>query len=279
MKKFYFTGGLPRSGNTLLCSILNQNPNVYATGMSCLPEVFLRLLKIAEDDIAYQTSPCPENLQNVFVNLFETFYGHRDEEVIIERSSWTTPFNYQVLDQYCPNDVKILILVRPVVDVIKSYLKICEKSPLFYINQQYNFIDESTLYKSEIETKVDLILQKEGEVDRNLYSMKWLIDNNYTDSVRVLDYDTFISDPKKYIKHLYEWYDIPKYDHTYEDLNQVGVYGVPYRDNEYLRADGVHTIRTDKIEKIKNDIELPSHVIDFCNSLNVWEGKIKHLGD
>ena len=84
MKKFYFTGGLPRAGNTLLCSILNQNPNVYATGMSCLPEVFLRLLKIAEDDIAYQTSPCPENLQNVFVNLFETFYGHRNEEVIIE---------------------------------------------------------------------------------------------------------------------------------------------------------------------------------------------------
>ena len=109
MKKFYFTGGLPRAGNTLLCSILNQNPNVYATGMSCLPEVFLRLLKIAEDDIAYQTSPCPENLQNVFVNLFETFYGHRDEEVIIERSSWTTPFNYQVLNAPTKNKMVFCI--------------------------------------------------------------------------------------------------------------------------------------------------------------------------
>tara|TARA_Y100001938_G_C8073852_1_gene424742 strand:- start:43 stop:882 length:840 start_codon:yes stop_codon:yes gene_type:complete len=279
MKKFYFTGGLPRAGNTLLCSILNQNSKVYATGMSCLPEVFFRLLKMAEDDIAYQTSPCPESLQNIFVNLFETFYKHRDEEVIIERSSWTTPFNYQIVSEYCPNDVKILILVRPVVDIVKSYLKICERSPLFYINQQYNFIDKSTLYKSEIETKVDLILQKEGEIDRNLYSMKWLIDNEYTDNVRVLDYDTFISDPKKYIEYLYQWYDIPKYEHTYEDLNQVGDYGVFYSDDVYLKAHGVHTIRTDKIDKIENDIELPDHVVDFCNSLNVWEGNIKHLGD
>ena len=279
MKNFYFTGGLPRAGNTLLCSILNQNPDVFATGMSCLPEVFFRLLRIEEEDIAYKTSPTDESLQNIFTNLFETFYQHRDEEVIIERSSWTTPYNYQVLSDYCPNDVKIVILVRPIVDVVKSYLKVCEKSPLFYINQQYNFIDESTLYKSEVETKVDLILQKEGEVDRNLYSMQWLADSEYTDTVRVLDYDTFISNPKKYIEYLYEWYGIPKYKHTYENLKQVGDYGIPYADSENLRAPGMHSIRTSKIKKIKNNIKLPNHVVDYCNSLNVWKGKIKHLGD
>jgi hypothetical protein len=41
----------------------------------------------------------------------------------------------------------------------------------------------------------------------------------------------------------------------------------------------MHSIRTSKIKKIKNNIKLPNHVVDYCNSLNVWEGKIKHLGD
>ena len=29
-KKYYFMGGLPRSGSTLLSSILNQNPRFYS---------------------------------------------------------------------------------------------------------------------------------------------------------------------------------------------------------------------------------------------------------
>ena len=278
MKKYYFTSGLPRCGNTLISSILNQNPNIFATGLSCLPEVFYRLLTIAEDDIAFNTSPCPENLQNVFVNLFDTFYKNKKEDIIIDRSNWITPFNYPVLHEYCPNDVKILILVRPMVEVIKSYLKVCQNSPLFYINQQYNQIDKSTLYKSELETKVDLILQKEHEVDRNLYSIKWLVDNDYAENVRILDYNDLIDNPKESINFLYEWYDIPKYNHDFKNLKQVSEYGVRYTDNEYLQAD-LHTIRTNGIEKLDNDIELPDHLVKLCESLNVWEGKIKRLGD
>jgi len=36
MKDIYFLGGLPRSGNTLLSSILNENPSVYCSPISPL---------------------------------------------------------------------------------------------------------------------------------------------------------------------------------------------------------------------------------------------------
>ena len=43
MKKYFFLAGLPRCGNTLFSSILNQNPNIKVTANSLLPEIFLAL--------------------------------------------------------------------------------------------------------------------------------------------------------------------------------------------------------------------------------------------
>ena len=39
MKRLYFVAGLPRSGSTLLCNILMQNPAIYASATSGIPEV------------------------------------------------------------------------------------------------------------------------------------------------------------------------------------------------------------------------------------------------
>ena len=38
-KKFYFLCGLPRAGNTLLTSILNQNPDI-----ACTPNAFTSVI-------------------------------------------------------------------------------------------------------------------------------------------------------------------------------------------------------------------------------------------
>ena len=43
MKKVYFISGFPRAGNTLLSSILNQNPNIHSTGHSFLPDLFFAI--------------------------------------------------------------------------------------------------------------------------------------------------------------------------------------------------------------------------------------------
>ena len=43
MKKYFYFTGLPRAGNTLLSAILNQNPSIYATGHSFLPDLFFAI--------------------------------------------------------------------------------------------------------------------------------------------------------------------------------------------------------------------------------------------
>ena len=52
-KKIYFISGFPRAGNTVLASILNQNPKIKTTAHSVLPDVIQQLDKI-KDLYAYQ---------------------------------------------------------------------------------------------------------------------------------------------------------------------------------------------------------------------------------
>jgi hypothetical protein len=276
MKKFYFICGFPRSGNTLLTSILNQNPNIFSTGLSSLPDIFYRLILMTGDSESYLTCPSRNNLHNLFTDIFNSYYKDQKEEYIIERSNWITPFSYPLVNDYCPNKVKIILLVRSIKDIVKSYLNICRKSPGFYINQEYNKLDHTTLYKSEIEEKINIIFRKGDWIDQTLYSIKWLIDNNHTKNIRFLDYDDIVNDSQKAIKSLYEYYDIPTFQHNFNDMKQVIEYGIEYSDMTYLKAD-LHTIRTNSIGKVENDICLPDYIIEKCDRLEIWKGKIKNL--
>jgi len=43
MRKIFFLVGLPRAGNTLLGSILNQNPDIAVTANSITPDILYAL--------------------------------------------------------------------------------------------------------------------------------------------------------------------------------------------------------------------------------------------
>ena len=74
------------------------------------------------------------------------------------------------MEQYCPNEFKLIFLLRNPLDVIKSFLKLSIDYPDFYVNKQYNYIDKTTLYRPEEEEKIDLITQKNTFFDWSFYT-------------------------------------------------------------------------------------------------------------
>ena len=136
-KKIYTLSGFPRSGNTLLASILNQNPLVQTTGHSIIPEMLYVLENVKKSPV-YLTFPDSKSYNNVMKNIISNYYKDWKADYIIERGDWFTPFNFNMFKKYAPNEIKTVILVRNIIDIIKSYLKLCENNPLFYINIQYN---------------------------------------------------------------------------------------------------------------------------------------------
>ena len=272
MKKVYFTYGLPRAGNTLLGSILNQNPRINATANSVLPEMMFVLSNIKQYDTAYNNFPDESSLDNVLKNLFDSYYQDWDGDFIIERGAWITPFNFLLLERYFQSDIKIVVLVRNVLDVIKSYLHLCDADPDFYINVRYNELDPTTLYRSEVEEKCDLIMQKGEMVDKMLYSINWLLENKKRDCLHFVEYENLAKDPEAEVKGLYDFYGIDHFDHHFTNLKQFSVNNTSYDDSIPGTALDMHKIRTDKIKDIPCDIQLPQTVIDRYSNIETWRG-------
>ena len=264
-KKIYFISGLPRSGNTLLASILNENQNITATGHSFIPDMFYHLKYAEQNSPTFKNYPDINNLNNVYKNIINNYYYNYKTQFVIERGDWITPYNFNVLQQFCPNKIKIVILVRDVLDIIKSYLKICRDNPNFYINYRYNLLDKTTLYKNEIETKVDIIMEKGGYVDTILYSIKWLKDNDLLKNFILIDYKDLVLNKKETVNKIYEYYDIPVFKHTFKKLKQIPIY------NDKVLNAPIHKINTKGIKEQKNDIELNQRIIDIYKNLEFWK--------
>ena len=168
VQEIKFLSGFPRAGNTLLSSILSQNKDITATPNSILPDIYYQLSRCKNFPI-YQNFKDENSLNNVLKNIHTNYYKDIKTKYIIERASWITPCNYNFITSYFDQPIKIVILVRDVLEIIKSYINICQNNPGFYINTMYNNLDKTTLYKTEIEEKCDILMSKGEYIDTVLF--------------------------------------------------------------------------------------------------------------
>tara|TARA_R100001086_G_C11823211_1_gene254613 strand:+ start:478 stop:1305 length:828 start_codon:yes stop_codon:yes gene_type:complete len=270
VKKIYFTYGLPRAGNTLLSCILNQNPRINTTANSIVPSVMLAVERVKLHDVVYKNFPDEESINNISKNLFDSYYKDWDGEIIIERGSWISPCNFTLLEQYFQSEIKIVVLVRDVLEVIKSYINICNKYPNFYINKQYSQLDHTTLYKSELEEKCDLIMERNGFVDMILYSIKWMLDNNKHKHLHFVHYNDLVENTEDVIKGIYKFFNIDFYEHTFTNIEQFSSNDIKYDDNSLGIGSDIHTIRAGKIEFVDNQVELSPRIINKFSGFEFW---------
>jgi hypothetical protein len=101
-KRYHFLAGLPRSGNTLLSAILNQNPDIYSTPLSPLPGLMWDYISsCASMEQINRNEENEERSQQLLSSFFDTFYKDVDKPIIIDREkSWGTPSNLELIKEY-----------------------------------------------------------------------------------------------------------------------------------------------------------------------------------
>ena len=77
--------GLPRSGGTMLSSILNQNPNIYVSPQSALPNTLGSTYNQYQSDENKDSNQW-DSIYRVIEMIIPTFYGGREEKYIIPLS-------------------------------------------------------------------------------------------------------------------------------------------------------------------------------------------------
>jgi len=248
-KKLFFLVALPRSGNTLFGSLMNQNPDIAVTPNSITLEIMKDLFLLKQTDV-FQNYPDHKSLDNVLDSIFDTYYKDWPQKYIIDRGPVMTPGNFMLMQNHFKRPLKIIIILRDLMDVLASYIKWFENEPTAFPNKYGH---------TTIEQKLSMLMNKDGAIAKDLEAIKNSF--NYPEICHYLRYDDLVNQPEIEINKIYDFLEIPRFNHNFKSLNQFKINGIGYDDT--VVGNRMHTIR-EEIRKENNPYKsmIPQRIID-----------------
>lgn len=259
MKQYYFLVGLPRSGNTLLSSILNQNPKISVTANSIVPDILWNLQCEKENSLTFKNFPDHCSYDGLMSSIFDCYYKNWNSDIIIDRSNWGSPNNLKLLEKYCPNKPKFILLVRDILEILASFIKWSKEN-------KPNFIDNET-NNAPVEIQCDFLMRPDLQIVQEYTAIHNLYKNENT---LLITYQQLVDHPKETIDMIYDFLQIEAYTHKFKNLTQLMVNNVSYDDR--VVGNNLHYVKS-KISKTNYMVKeyLPLSVINKYGNLDFWK--------
>jgi len=248
-KQIFFLAGFPRAGNTLLTSILNQNPDIGCTPNSITLEIIKDVFLLKQDEV-FRNYPDHRSLDNVLDVVYSAYYKDWNFKYIIDRGPAGTEGNLALLKKHFKQEIKIIFLVRPLLEVLASWITWADKTPDSFIRKAANNPTKACHY----------LMKEDGQIMKEMRCMQNLLKPENKHHVHFVDYKEIVAKPAATMKGIYKFLNIPPFKHWFTNLEQVKVNGLGYDDT--LVGKDMHTIKTKKLIKSKTDVNiLPPEII------------------
>jgi len=236
-KKLFFLVAMPRSGNTLFASIMNQNPAIAATANSITLEIMKDLFLLKQTDV-FLNYPDHKSLDNVLDSVYDNYYKDWPQRIIIDRGPVMTPGNFSLMQKHYKRPFKCIVLLRDLMDVLASYMKWYTENPDSFVNRFGCKNDDE---------KLSMIMNNKGAVAKDLEAIKNAY--NYPDICHFVKYDNLVTQPEQEFRKIYQFLNEPYFNHRFENLQQVEVNGMKYDDT--IVGKNMHNIRS-IVRKVNN---------------------------
>lgn len=253
-KQYYFISGLPRSGSTLLSSILQQNPRFHTSISDNLLSHFRSQIECANAIPASEFNE--DRLKRILSGTFNSYYEDIDKEVIFNTNRlWTNLLpDLNALFPY----TKVLCCVRDINRIIDSFERMHQKNP-FKI---------STVYSKDVDMNVytrSASLMADGGVVKLPYdSLKSAFTGQFSNTMMLIEYDILAKNPEGTMKAIYNFIGQPYFQH---DFNNVETSYDEY--DTQIKLKGLHT--TQKVVQYKERAYvLPPDVLNQFSNMEVW---------
>lgn len=266
-KNYYFLAGLPRSGNTVLSSILNQNEKIYCSPLSPLPTMFWDFHQntFQTENALRLNNKGP--MVNVGKNIIKNYYSEIKKPIIIDREkAWATTPNLKMIKEYITPNPKIIFTVRPIIEILTSFINILPDNSYIDVEMQ----QQGWWYKdylSKNDNRCDFLMQPKGPIDQILLSINEIIKHENKDMFCIISYDNIVNNPQATMNKVYNFLELPEYNHNFNKIIKLE------KDNDEIfnYPKNMHEIRStlNKISKEPKKI-LSEYVINKYSNMG-WE--------
>lgn len=268
-KTYYFMAGLPRSGSTLLSSILNQNPRFYSGPSSPVIPMMYSIESHMEQDELYYGFPKPIQVINIISNIINQFYADIQKPVVFDKNrAWPARINY--IENYIGQRAKIICPVRDIEEILTSMIMLIRRNPYKEGSPRINFIDEQ-LIKLNIPindyNRCQYIAGPQGILGQSLNAILESFNQGYNDRLHFVEYKDLVNYPEITLKKLYKFLGEDYYEHTFDNLSNIN----QERDLITYGLEDMHQVHSElKIVASRPDEILSEEILNMCKGMDYW---------
>lgn len=249
---FHFISGLPRSGSTLLASILRQNPFFQASIMTPVGKIVTDTLNAMGP--GNEADGFVTNVQraNILRGIFADFYMDeiQTKKAIFDNNRrWCA--NASLLAELWPES-KIICCVRAPAAIADSFERLFQKNPL-NLSVIYGQQSNLTAYERVME-----IMKPTGVMGFALSSFRTAFFGPHKDRLHIIDYDDLCRFPGDVLNDLHQVTEQPPWEYNFKQIEPIP--GAAEFDRD-ISTPGLHDLKSSVVFEQRQSV-LPPDIWD-----------------
>lgn len=257
-RQFHFISGLPRSGSTLLSSILLQNPRFHAGMTSPVGSLCSAVLGQVSAGSEFAPVVGTDKRRTLMRGLFDSYYADLEKPVVFDTNrAWCA--RMPMLHDLFPH-AKVIACVRNVAWIMDSFERLYRTNP--YESTRLYGANSRTVY-----SRLEGLAQHDQTVGYAWSALREAFYGEHASSLLLVDYELLTRAPAKVMPLIYEFIGEPAFEHNFER--------VEYTADEFdapLGAPGLHRVRT-QVRFIPRQTVLPPDLFDRFDQMSFWTDK------
>lgn len=209
--------GLPRAGSTMFVSILSQNPRIHGAAISGLAGIFNGVYANWEKDSFHLEQPNMPAKRAVLKGILDSYFSDIQKPVVIDKNrQWAS--NIQLLEEVLGRKIKMIVPVRPVVEILATFENIRLDHPL-----ELTGADAAIgLGGSTVLARADYFAAPNGVLGMAYNATKDSVVGGFLDRLLFIDYNKFMADSKRELGRIYEFLGEEPFEHDFSNIKRPG---------------------------------------------------------
>ena len=246
-KKLFFIAGLPRSGSTLLGTLLNQNPLIYTTHSSSFVEILYRTYSIWNDK-NFSEDFAGSKMKNMKIpylqEITQAYFKQQTDKPIVfdKRRHWHSIENIKMFKEIFNQEPKIICPVRNIEEIVASFKNI-------FLKNKKTLNLESNIF------------------DVPFFHLKKTWNSEFKRCLLFVEYNDLVKSTQKTLNKIYDFIEQPYYKHN---LNNI-VSNDPLKEVEKIYGlKGLHNLKKKIKKSITSTTILDAKELKYYSLQNFW---------
>ena len=159
----------------------------------------------------------PRDSEHIVRDIPSLYYRDVQKPIVIDKCrAWSLPLNMQMIREYITPKPKVIVCVRPVDDIVKSF------NNLFITNGRDDF--ETSPFASEL--------------SMSIASTSYALEQNDSKTFLLIDFNDLLSNTNEILNNIYDFLELEPFNH---DLNNI--VNLHPEDDSVYRLSGMHDVR------------------------------------